>query len=300
MKMPFVTSIFLLITMLLQPVFGASAAEVVWETVIHSDSIDALCAKDNYVYSASFDGHIKRSTADSVEEIGAHYDWVRALLCINNSVVSASNDGRIIIWNGPSRSKQIRAHDWWITDIAFHKDTIISVSLDETVKIWRYPDLKPLYQHKLYGSRKHHTVAICQNKAFIGSTWAISVLDLNTYKWISHLTFGNLNVYLSSTASDNAVYFGDDTGKLFCIDAFTSKLLSTSHVSRTAIKALAYHQGRLFVGDDEGIIRAVDAESMENTEILASFPESVRAIIVRGDTLIAGYDGGILRAIKIP
>jgi WD40 repeat protein len=287
--------------MLFQSAVVANAADIVWEKVIHSDSIDALCTTDAFIYSASFDGYIKKSSADSLEEAGAHKDWVRALLCIDDGVVSASNDGRIIIWKGASNNHRIHAHDWWITDIAFHNGTIVSVSLDETVKIWRYPDLKLVYQHKLYGSRKHHTVVICRDKAFVGSTWGISVLDLKTRKWIvPYRYFDTQNVFLSSTASDNRVYFGDDTGKLFFFDASTTKLISTQQVSLTAIKALTYHQGTLFVGDDAGTIRKVDAESMENIEILASFPQSVRAMLVRSGMLIAGCDGGILRAIRIP
>ena len=301
MKIPIAVHVFFLFTMILQSLIGVSAAEIVWEKVIHSDSIDALCANDNVIYSASFDGYIKKYTADSLEEIGAHNDWVRALLCIDDGVVSASNDGQIIIWKGASKNRRIHAHDWWITDIAFHKDTIVSVSLDETIKIWRYPDLKLVYQHKLYGSRKHHTLVICRDKAFIGSTWGISVLDLKTRKWIAPgFNFTIYKVFLSSTASDDVVFLGDDTGKLFYFDGSTGNLISTLQVSHTAIKALAYHQGTLFVGDDDGIIKKVDAESMANVKILADFPQSVRALVVHGQTLIAGCDGGILRAIRIP
>ena len=127
------------------------------------------------------------------------------------------------------------------------------------------------------------------------------MLDLKTRKWIApHLYFDTLNVFLSSTASDNVVFFGDDTGKLFYFDGSTANLISTLQVSHTAIKALAYHQGTLFVGDDAGIIKKVDAETMANVKVLADFPQSVRALLVRGQTLIAGCDGGILRAVRIP
>ena len=300
MKIPIAVHVFFLFTMILQPLVGVSAAEIVWEKVIHSDSIDALCANDNVIYSASFDGYIKKYTADSLDIIGAHKDWVRALLCIDDGVVSASNDGQIIIWKDASINRKIHAHDWWITDIAFHKDTIVSVSLDESIKIWRYPDLKLVYQEKKYGSLKHHTLVICRDKAFIGSTWGISVFDLKTRKWIfSHIHFDTYNVFLSSTASDNVVFFGDDTGKLFYFDGSSSNLISTLKASHTAIKALAYHQGSLFVGDDDGVIKKIDAESMANIKILADFPQSVRALLVRGQTLIAGCDDGILRAIRI-
>jgi len=295
-----ITYIFFLFMLILLPAIGADAANTISERVVHSDSIDALCSTDKYIFTASFDGHIKKCTRDSIEEIGAHRDWVRSLLCINDNVISASNDGRIIIWNGTSISNQVSAHDWWITDIAFHKDTIVSVSLDETVKIWRYPDLELVYQHKIYGSYKHHTVTVCQNKAFIGSTWVISVLDLATRKWIfQNKGFDNFNVFLASTASDNTVYLGDNTGKVYRFDAFSSKLVSSAHVSNAAIKALAYHQGTLFVGDDEGNLKTIDAESLANTVVLASFPQAVRAILVRDDTVFAGCDGGILRAIRI-
>jgi len=286
--------------LILLPAISVNAAHTISERVVHSDSIDALCSTDTSIFTASFDGHIKRCTADSIVEIGTHRDWVRSLLCINDDVISASNDGRIIIWNGASISNQVSAHDWWITDIAFHKDTIISVSLDETVKIWSYPDLEPVYQHKIFGSFKHHTVTVCQDKAFIGSTWSISVLDLSTRRWVFRGKFGdNFNVFLASTSSHNSVYFGDSNGKVYRFDAFSSKLISSSHVSKAAIKALAYQHGILFVGDDEGNLKTIDAESLANPAVLARFPQAVRAILVRDDTVFAGYDGGILRAIRI-
>lgn len=295
-----ITCISFLLVLVLQPVFSVKAASTISERVIHSDSIDALCSTNKFVYTGSFDGHIKRTTMDSVEEIGSHRDWVRSLMCINNDIISASNDGRIIIWNDSSISNQVLAHNWWITDMAFYKNTIISVSLDETVKIWRYPDLEQVYEHKIYGSNKHHTVTVCQNRLFIGSTWSISVLDLTTRRWIfQNKSFDRYNVFLSSTSSKNAVYFGDNNGKVYRFDASRSKLTSTSQVSNAAIKAICYHQGTLLVGDDNGNIKTMDANSLVNSKILASYPQPVRAILVRDDTVFAGFDGGVLRAIRI-
>ena len=300
-----IACISILLVPIIQPwlVSGSAidAAEIVFERVVHSDSIDALCATEDDLISASFDGHIKRITADSVEEVGAHGDWVRGLCCLNDDIVSASNDGHIAIWKGAALSNQVLAHDWWITDIAYHDHTIISVSLDETVKIWSYPQLKLIYQHKIPGSSKHMTVAICQNKAFIGSTWSISVLDLSTLEWIyQNKAFDGFNVFLASTSSDHTVYFGDSSGKIFLFDASTCKLVSSLNVSRTAIKALAYHQGELFIGDDDGNIMALDADSPAHAVVLARHPQAVRVILVRDDTVYAGYDGGILRGIRLP
>lgn len=285
----------------LPPVPCANAVDIEWEKTIDSDSIDALCHTETYLYSGSFDGHIKRISKGAVEEIGAHGDWVRALLCVDDNLISASNDEYIIIWNDGHIVNKIHAHDWWITDIAFYRNTIISVSLDETVKIWGYPDLKLLYQHKIYGSCKHQCVAIGRNKAFIGSTRGVSVLNLKTRQWIyQNKAFDKENVFLSAVAFNNDVYMGDNQGIIYRFDASTANLTATKQVSDMAIKALACRSGVLFAGDDGGAIRSLDVEFQKKVTLLIHFPEPVRAIVTRGNTLFIGCDGGILRAIKVP
>ena len=293
----------LIVVLALLPSMSALAdtAGVLSERSIHSDSIDALCTTGDSVVSASFDGTIKRVSSGTIENVGAHRDWVRGLLCIDDAIVSASNDGRIVIWKGASVVNQIDAHDWWITDIAFHDNRIISVSLDESVKIWSFPALEPVYQHKIYGSFKHMTVAVCQNRVFVGSTFGISVLNLSTFKWIyQNKAFDKYNVFLSSAASADVVYFGDDNGKVFRFNASTADLISSATVSRTAIKALAYHEKKLFVGDDDGIVQIVDAESLKSDKVMTHHTQSVRVLRVWGNRLYAGYDGGILRVIRVP
>lgn len=279
----------------------AYAEKALTESIVHTDSIDALCATENYLVTGSFDGSIKKVTLDKIQIIGKHNDWVRGLLCIDNNIVSASNDGRIIIWHGTAKLNEVLAHKWWITDVAFYKNRIISVSLDETIKVWSYPELELLFQHKIWGSAKHYTVTISNDKAFIGSTWGISVLDLNTYNWIlkNKRITKDYSAFLSSAPSGEYVYFGNSTGSIYQFTTDNAELQSKFKVSNYAIKALSYHDNTLFIGSDDGCIHEFKP-SMKNTpKFISKSPESVRAILVNHSNLYAGYDKGILRKFAI-
>lgn len=270
------------------------------ELSLHEDSIDALCGAGNYIYTASFDGTIKKTDFKEVEIVGRHEDWVRSILCIGDTLVSSSNDGRIIVWEGSSILREVDAHNWWITKLAFYNDKIISVSLDETVKIWSYPELGLLYEHKIPGSNKHHTLAISNSKAFIGSTGSVSVLDLEKYRWIVvNRSFQNYNAILSATASDQFVYLADSAGNIYQMNPGNVKSRTVLSLEKYAIKAIALHDGALFVGNDNGRIYRVELPEFNRPVLVSEQKQPVRAILIRGRVLYAAYDEGLLRSIDI-
>lgn len=290
-----------LITLLLScQIFPANTATLLHEQVMHDDSIDGLCISGRYLYTASFDGKIKRTDFTTTEEIGRHTDWVRALLCTDDRLISASNDGRIIIWQDKVIVRQTQAHSWWITDLALYGNKIVSVSLDETVKIWSYPDLQLLFQHKIPGSYKHHSVTVFQDLAFIGSTRNIAILDLKTHQWpVQHLIVNKPDIYHVSAAGDNYIYFGDSAGNIYQLDPANMQFRHSLSLGRYAIKAMAYHDHSLYVGNDAGHLYRIDVPGLQRPELIHRHAQAIRSIKVVNNIMYAAFDQGVVRSYHL-
>ena len=266
------------------------------ELKLHTDSIDALCVKGHDIYTASFDGRVKRTDLTTSEEVGHHDDWVRAILCVDDNQVTASNDGRIIVWHEKSIVSQVKAHDWWVTDLAYHHDNLlVSVSLDETVKVWSYPDLKLLYQHKLPGSYKHYSVTILGNYAYVGSTVTLSVLDLKKLAWrFVNLSYGTYDIFCSVTTDNSHVYFGDSAGNIHQFDASTMKSHKIVRTEKFAIKAMTMSKEFLYFGNDSGHIYRVRVPTFGQPELIHEQKTAVRALTISDNMLYAASDEGKL------
>lgn len=286
--------------MVLNTTLPAAENHLIQEAVIHNDSIDALCVKNQFVYTASFDGKIKKTDFIDTEIVGTHRDWVRNILCIDENIVSASNDGQIIIWHDNNIVNQVQAHSWWVTGLAFDKNRIVSVSLDETVKVWSYPDLKLLNQQKLRGSFKHHTVAISNNKAYIGSTLMLSAFDLDNYRWHFKRKSPHAGkIFLSLASTDHFVYVGDSDGKIHQFDTRNMKSHQIQSLDKSAIKALSIYNNYLYIGNDAGKIYRMKIPEFSEPVILSKYPQSVRVILAKEGVMYAGYDTGILRSFNL-
>ncbi len=280
---------------------------IIYEKKIHADSIDSLCVSDEKIYTASFDGSIKRTIGDESKIIGKHKDWVRKVICVDSNIISASNDGTIAIWNGLKKTRSVQAHSWWVTDIALSDDKLISVSLDETVKVWSYPELKLLYSHKIYGSNKHYSVAINNGKAFIGSTHGfMSILDMENFNWLmqSKVVSGYYSIPLSVTKSDKHVYFGSSDGFITKVMTSAPFKIDRKKISEFPVKALVYNQGLLYIGDRKGVLRKVNTEKLNKPYVINHLPQAISSLAISNNFIYAGYDNGYIRIFnkkaKIP
>jgi len=295
-----VASFFIFILLFLYEILPAAAGTLLHEIKVHDDSIDAICIKDGYVYTGSFDGTIKRTDFTTVEPVGRHRDWVRALLCVDDNIISASNDGRIIIWHDNTIVNQVDAHKWWVTDIAYSNGKIVSVSLDETVKIWSYPDLKLLHQYKIPGSYKHHSVTISDDIAYIGSTTSISLISLKNDKWgIRTINFATFDTYYSGTTSRDYIYFSDSAGNIHQCDASLRKMHNVKSIGNYAIKTLQQHSDTLYAATDSGQIHKIAIPEFKQAELFDEHPQAIRTIRVTDNALIAAYNDGFLRAFSL-
>lgn len=286
---------------------SASAFTLLHEIKVHDDSIDALCVKDGYVYTGSFDGTIKRTNFKTIELIGRHNDWVRAILCVGDNIISASNDGRIIIWHDKTILNQVQAHDWWVTDIAFSDNKIVSVSLDETVKVWSYPDLKLLFNSKVHGSYKHHSVYISENIAYIGSTLAISILDIVNFKWLI-VNFNWLNqtgyrstynTYYAASINAGKLYFADSAGNLNQLNKIPDKNHRTIALAKTAIKSLQSHNHFLYAATDEGELYQIPVHDIAKSKLISDNKYAVRKITIDNNIVYTADDIGVVHAYEI-
>ena len=275
----------------------AAGEAIIYEKKIHIDSVDSLCVKGKKIYTASFDGTIKRTIDNESKIIGKHKDWVRKVICTDSNVITASNDGSIAIWNNFKKIRSVQAHSWWVTDIALSDDKLISVSLDETVKVWRYPELKLLYSHKIYGSNKHYSVVINNGKAFIGSTNGhMFVLDVNRFKWVKQKGItSSYSIPISSMKSGKYVFFGTSDGHIVRVMASSSYDILTKKISGFAIKAIAENEGVLYIGDDNGVLRKINMDNLKKADVINNFPEAIRTLAIDNNSIYAGYDNGYIR-----
>ncbi len=276
----------------------AAGEAIIYENKIHTDSVDSLCVKGDKIYTASFDGTIKRTIDNESKIIGKHKDWVRKIICTGSNIISASNDGYITVWNGVKKISSVQAHSWWVTDIALSDNKIVSVSLDETVKVWSYPELKLLYSHKLYGSNKHYSVVVNNGRAFIGATNGnMNVLDINTYKWIRKRQryLEAHSVFVSATKSDKEIFFGASDGNIIKVNSASLRKVLQRKISNFPLKAITLSQGYLYIGDSDGVLQKINIENFNEYSVINHSSEAVRAITIDNNFIYAGYDNGYIR-----
>lgn len=275
---------------------------LVFDKIIHNDSIASHCIKDKAIISGSFDGTIKETTDYSSKVVGKHKDWVRKVICIDGNIISVSNDGIISIWNDGKILNSVHAHSWWVTDIALHNNILVTVSLDETVKVWSYPHLKLLYSHKIYGSNKHYSVTINKGKAFIGSTRGlVFVLELKGFNkpYVRRVDQLAISVLLSSTKSNKYVFFGTSDGFIIKVSAsFPYKKIFKVKISDFSLKALTLYQDFLYVGDNNGDIRKINMKNPKKSYLVSHIHEAVRSLSVSDNYIYAGFDNGSFRIFK--
>lgn len=293
-------------------------SEDMWvdEKILHKDSIDSICVKENSFVTASFDGYVNEYLNNQVFTVTKHKDWVRGILCIDGNIVSVSNSGVISLTDKQNKTRSVFGHNWWISEIAYSADSnkLITVSLDEFVKVWSYPSLKLLFEHKIYGSHKHHTVTVHSGKAYIGSTGGhMYVLDLDTYSLESWLLgafgkttslkpqrIGSFNgAILSSISSPKYIYFGDSNGYLIQINPTTLAVISKMKVSDSSIKGMNIIGNKLYIGSNDGYLKSIVADPMGKVSIVRKFNEAIRTIAKKNNHIYLGFDKGIVRIMEL-
>jgi len=289
---------FICIILIIISLNSIAGEALIYEKKIHTDSVDSICVKGKVIYSASFDGTIKRTVDNISKLVGKHKDWVRKVICKDSNIITASNDGMITIWKDLKKVRSVKAHSWWVTDIALSNRKIVSVSLDEYVKVWSYPELKLLYSHKIVGSNKHYSVVINNGKAFVGSTRGyMHVLDLINFGTPLKINISGheQNVLLSAVNSTNHIVFGASDGLIIKVSASPPYSRDKKKISDFSLKAIVEKEGVLYVGDEHGVLRKINMNNLKKSTVVNHFPEAIRALAINDDFIYAGYDNGYIR-----
>lgn len=278
-----------------------SKDRIIYEKTLHDDSVDSICLKNNSFVTSSFDGFVKEHSKTKSSIVYKHNDWSRKILCVKDVIISSSNTGVISISEKTKKNITVLAHDWWVSDMVFDtlSNKLVTISLDETIKVWSYPSLKLLHESKIYGSHKHHSVALSYGKAFIGSTngWVFSLYSMhgNKYPWTQFQIAPSHVTLLSATSSPDSVFFGGSDGYVYQIDVDKFKLISKIKVSDSAIKAIYWHSNKLYIGSDDGRLVSISVNPMRDLSVLDTFNEAIRTIAINDNRIYMGFDKGVVR-----